>query len=229
VELGISMIGKIHIKVCGMKMTANRESLEELPIDYFGFIFYPGSTRFVGNCEAEILFKLLNTPKFRTGVFVDTAPAEIVRTAKKVKLTHIQLHGRETPDECEQIRRKGFKVIKSFSVYPDFDFTVCNSFAGRCNFFLFDTKGKLPGGTGEKFNWEILNRYELNVPFFLSGGISPGDESAILRLNHPAFYGIDLNSGFEDAPGVKDSGKIKLFLSSLSFLNDLNELNLEKQ
>jgi phosphoribosylanthranilate isomerase len=210
------MIGKLHIKVCGMKMPENRESLEKLPIDYFGFIFYPGSPRFVGDCGEEMLFKLLNTPKFRTGVFVDTTLSEVFLTAGKYKLTHIQLHGRETPDECEQIGRRGFIVIKSFSVHPDFDFSECFSFAGKCDFFLFDTKGKLPGGTGEKFIWNILNDYHLEVPFFLSGGISPGDESAILMLNHPYFYGIDLNSGFEDAPGTKNPEKIKLFLQNLS-------------
>jgi phosphoribosylanthranilate isomerase len=209
------MVGKLHIKVCGMKQPANRELLEELPVDYFGFIFYPGSPRFVGDCGEEMLCKLLNTPKFRTGVFVDTIPAEIIRTAMKYKLTHIQLHGRETPDECDEIGRKGFKVIKSFSVHPDFDFSVCNSFARKCDFFLFDTKGKLPGGTGEKFNWHILNSYHLPVPFFLSGGISPGDESAILRFSHPALYGIDLNSGFEDAIGVKSFDRLKEFIEKL--------------
>jgi phosphoribosylanthranilate isomerase len=213
------MNGNLKIKVCGMKETANRESLEELPVDYFGFVFYPGSPRFVDGCGEEMLFNLLNTPKFRTGVFVDTTPSEIIRTAGKFKLTHIQLHGGEIPEVCEQIGREGYKVIKSFSVHPDFDFSVCFSYAGKCDFFLFDTKGKLPGGTGEKFAWNILNNYHLQVPFFLSGGISPGDESAILAFNHPAFYGIDLNSGFEDAPGVKNAEKIKLFLRSLSILN----------
>jgi phosphoribosylanthranilate isomerase len=210
------MIGNLKIKVCGMKVPANKELLEKLPIDYFGFIFYPGSPRFVGDCEEDTMIELLNTPKFRTGVFVDVTAAEIFRTAVKYNLTHIQLHGRETPEECDEIGMNGVKVIKSFSVHPGFDFSECFPYVRKCDFFLFDTKGKLPGGTGEKFNWQILNDYQLEVPFFLSGGISPGDESAILRLNHPAFYGIDLNSGFENAPGVKNAEKLELFIKNLS-------------
>lgn len=210
------MIGSLHIKVCGMKDPENRELLEELPIDYFGFIFYPGSPRYVGDGNEESLFKLLNTAKFRTGVFVDALPAEIFRIAGKCRLTHIQLHGRETPEECRQIRRKGFNVLKSFSVHPDFDFSVCSSFAGKCDYFLFDTKGNLPGGNGEKFGWDIMGKYDLKVPFFLSGGISPGDEEAISRFSHPSLYGIDLNSGFEDAPGVKNIEKLKHFMQSMT-------------
>jgi phosphoribosylanthranilate isomerase len=210
------MIGKLHIKVCGMKLPANRELLEELPIDYFGFIFHPGSPRFVGTQEEEILLKLFNTPKFRTGVFVDVSPAEIFRRAGKYNLTHIQLHGRETPDECEEIGRNGCKVIKSFSVHPDFDFSVCFPYDGKCDFFLFDTKGKQPGGTGEKFNWQVLSDYRLEIPFFLSGGIAPGDETAIEAINHPMLYGLDLNSGFEHAPGLKNFDLLKKFIGSLN-------------
>lgn len=210
------MIGKLHIKVCGMKEPENRESLEELPVDYFGLIFYSGSPRFVGDSREETLLDLINTPKFRTGVFVDTTPEIIIRTAGKYKLTHIQLHGRETPEECEQIGQKGFKVIKSFSVHPDFDFSVCFPFAGKCDFFLFDTKGILPGGTGEKFNWKILENFRLKVPFFLSGGIKPGDEVAITGFSHPMLYGIDLNSGFENAPGIKNPEELKYFIQNIS-------------
>jgi phosphoribosylanthranilate isomerase len=216
VERGKSMIGKLHIKVCGMKLPANRELLEELPIDYFGFIFHPGSPRFVGDYEEDTMIELLHTPKFRTGVFVDVTAAEIIRKAGKYNLTHIQLHGRETPEVCDEIGRNGFKVIKSFSVHPVFDFSECFPYVRKCDFFLFDTKGKLPGGTGEKFNWQILNDYHLEVPFFLSGGIAPGDETAIAAINHPMLYGIDLNSGFEHAPGLKNFDLLKNFIGSLN-------------
>jgi phosphoribosylanthranilate isomerase len=209
------MIGKLHIKVCGMKLPVNRESLEELPVDFFGFIFYPASPRYVAEGEDDMMFSLLSTAKFRTGVFVDAHPDKIFRIARKYKLTHIQLHGRESSGTCKQIEDNGFKVIKSFSLHPDFDFSECDPYAGTCSFFLFDTKGKQPGGNGEKFKWQILDSYRLQVPFFLSGGISPGDEHAILRLKHPFFFGIDLNSGFEDAPGIKNPGKVKDFIDKL--------------
>jgi phosphoribosylanthranilate isomerase len=209
------MIGELHIKVCGMKEPENRELLEELPIDYFGFIFYPGSPRYVGGLGQNVIRRLISTSRFRTGVFVDAAAEEVISRAQQHQLTHIQLHGKETPSDCEKIRRAGFKVIRSFSVHPEFDFNDCLPYADVSDFYLFDTKGKLYGGTGRKFNWDMLENYRMDVPFFLSGGISPGDESAILRLNHPAFYGIDLNSGFEDAPGVKNIDKIKKFADNL--------------
>jgi len=193
----------------------NRESLEQLPVDYFGFIFYPGSPRYVGGLDQNEFRRLLSTSKFLTGVFVDAVAEEVISTAQQHQLTHIQLHGKETPAECEKIRRAGVKVIRSFSVHPDFDFKACEPFAAVSDLFLFDTKGKEPGGTGKKFNWELLEKYRLEVPFFLSGGISPGDEAAIAAFSHPMLYGIDLNSGFEDAPGIKNCDHIKEFIEKL--------------
>jgi phosphoribosylanthranilate isomerase len=209
------MIDKLHIKVCGIRSPLNREALEQLPVDYLGFIFYKKSPRYVGELEESEQQLLLSTPKFRTGVFLDAPASEVIAIARKRNLTHVQLHGLETPADCGKIRRAGFKVIRSFAVHPEFDFSVCRDFADISDLFLFDTRGKLPGGTGEKFNWEILGKYDLKVPFFLSGGISPGDEEAISRFYHPSLYGIDLNSGFEDAPGLKNVEKIKYFLENL--------------
>ena len=215
VKNAFSMIGKIQIKVCGMKSAENRALLEQLPVDYFGFIFYPGSPRYVGNLEPDDLNQLFSTSRFRTGVFVDAPTEEVIRTAQQHHLTHVQLHGKETPAECEKIRSAGFKVIRSFSLHPEFDFNACEPLTGVSDLFLFDTRGKAPGGTGQKFNWELLERYFLQVPFFLSGGIVPGDEQAIAAVQHPMLYGIDLNSGFEDAPGVKSFERVKTFLDKL--------------
>jgi phosphoribosylanthranilate isomerase len=210
------MIENLFIKVCGIRVPENRESLEQLPVDYFGFIFYPGSPRYVGNLEPDDLKLLLSTARFRTGVFVDAPAGEVISTALQHHLSHVQLHGTETPADCEKIRRAGFKVIRSFSVHPEFDFNVCEPFTLVCDLFLFDTKGKEPGGTGKKFNCDILENYRSEVPFFLSGGIAPGDEAAIAAFRHPMLYGIDLNSGFEDAPGIKNFGKVNFFMEKLS-------------
>ena len=209
------MTGNLKIKVCGMKSAENRVLLEELPVDFFGFIFYPGSPRYAGDQEPSRLEQLLSTGKFRTGVFVDAPAAEVIRTARHHRLTHVQLHGKETPAECKAIREAGFKLIRSFSVHPDFDFRSCEPYAAVSDLFLFDTKGKQPGGTGRKFDWDLLAEYRLQVPFFLSGGIAPGDEAAVAAFSHPQLYGLDLNSGFEDAPGVKSIEKVTLFIDGL--------------
>jgi phosphoribosylanthranilate isomerase len=209
------MIGKLHIKVCGIKSPLNRESLEELPIDYLGFNFYKESPRYMGDLDETDLQKLLSTTKYRTAIFVNAQVDKVISTALGLNLTHIQLHGSETPGECEKIRKKGLKVIRSFAVHPEFDFSLCRDFADVSDLFLFDTRGKWPGGTGEKFNWNILGKYELEVPFFLSGGISPGDEEVISGFGHPSFYGVDLNSGFEDLPGIKNLRKLQSFLENL--------------
>lgn len=215
VKNAFSMIGKIQIKVCGMKSAENRALLEQLPVDFFGFIFYPGSPRYVGDLEPDVLNRLLSTTRFRTGVFVDAPSGEVISAAQQHHLTHVQLHGKETPGECEKVRSAGFKVIRSFSLHPEFDFSACEPFEGVSDLFLFDTKGKVPGGTGQKFNWELLGDFRLEVPFFLSGGIAPGDEAAIGAFRHPMLYGIDLNSSFEDAPGVKSFERVKIFLDKL--------------
>ncbi len=98
-----------------------------------------------------------------------------------------------------------------------FDFSEVTPFAEVSDFFLFDTKARLPGGTGHHFNWQILGNYQLQVPFFLSGGIAPDDAENIRLLRHPALYGIDLNSGFEDAPGLKNYEKLRFFLKKLNY------------
>ena len=209
------MVGKLHIKVCGMKSSLNREELDQLPVDYYGFIFYPMSPRYVYHNTENEMNRLFSTGRKRAGIFVDALPGDVISIANKWDLTHVQLHGNESSETCRIIRGSGLKVIRSFSVDTEFDFEVCRNFAEHSDLFLFDTKGKLPGGTGEKFNWEILENYRLEVPFFLSGGISPGDGPAIAAFSHPMFYGIDLNSGFEDAPGIKNTEKLKSFLKNL--------------
>jgi phosphoribosylanthranilate isomerase len=209
------MIGTLHIKVCGMLSPENRIALEKLPIDLFGFILYPPSPRFVGNLDDRDLFSLVSTLKGKTGVFVNEKNREILRLAERMGLTHIQLHGSETPQDCEELRNHGLNLIKAFRIDPDFDFSSTQPYAGVADFFLFDTKADKPGGTGQKFNWSILERYIYETPFFLSGGIGPGDTESIKSLSHPYLYGLDLNSGFEVAPGLKNTEALQRFLESL--------------
>jgi phosphoribosylanthranilate isomerase len=203
------------IKVCGMKYQANRHDLEELPIDILGFIFYRPSPRDVSILEPADLARLTETQRFKAGVFVNEETAVILRHSELAGLTHVQLHGEETPLRCRELRESGLKIIKAFRMADDFDFSVTSIFSEVADYFLFDTRAEQRGGTGLKFNWQILHNYKGRVPFFLSGGIGPSDVEAVRQFGHPMLCGIDLNSGFEDGPGLKNKEKLRVFLEQI--------------
>lgn len=183
--------------------------------DYLGFIFYPKSKRFVGfEPSSEIMAIVPDTIK-KVGVFVDETPEKVLEIVQLWNLNVVQLHGLETPDYCKQIQHSGITVFKAFSVDESFDFVTLEAYSGVCDFFLFDTKGQLPGGTGQKFNWQLLENYKGNVPFFLSGGIGPDDLEAILNFRHPQLFGIDINSSFEIRPALKDAEKVQKFIHEI--------------
>lgn len=195
-----------------MKHTANREAVEKLPVDWLGFIFYPQSKRFVGeNPEAGIF----NSDKEKVGVFVNENAFEIMALSKKYKLDWIQLHGSENPQTCRMLKMQGLKIIKVFSVDENFDFETTVAFEKAASLFLFDTKTLQHGGSGKKFDWSLLEKYTGHIPFLLSGGIGPEDVEEILKINHPKLTGIDVNSGFEDEPGVKNIEKLKDFIDKI--------------
>lgn len=195
-----------------MKYPDNRNVLEALPIQIFGFIFYPPSPRFVDHEDVATLRKLTDTLKNKAGVFVDATIDHIFKITELAGLTYVQLHGNETPGFCRQIRNCGVSVIKAFRVDESFDFDSIHEYCDMVDFFLFDTKADKPGGTGKKFNWNLLENYKADTPFFLSGGIKPEDAEHLLKVEHPHLHGIDLNSGFEDSPGLKNFEKLKNFL-----------------
>lgn len=198
-----------------MKDPINRLALEVLPIDIFGFIFYPPSPRNVNPDDLSNLRKLTDTQKNKAGVFVDSTADQIMKIIQLARLTHVQLHGNETPGFCGQIRKTGVSVIKVFRVDELFDFAKTKPYQGKVDFFLFDTKAEKYGGTGKKFNWQILEKYKIDIPFFLSGGIDPADAESIKKLDHPMLSGIDLNSGFEDEPGLKNFEQLNVFLDHI--------------
>lgn len=183
--------------------------------NFIGFIFYPKSKRFVGfEPVPEILDDIPDSVK-KVGVFVDETPEKVLDIYRNWKLDVVQLHGHETPDYCRQIQSSGITVFKAFSVDESFDFTILEAYSTVCDYFLFDTKGQLPGGTGQKFNWQLLDNYNGDVPFFLSGGIGPDDLEAIQNFEHPRWRGIDINSGFEISPALKDVIKVKNFIAEV--------------
>lgn len=207
------MTKKLRIKVCGMKFAQNREQVEALGVDLLGYIFYAPSKRFVGETPDPGLFQ---SSKPKVGVFVDENAFEILGLAKNLEFEYIQLHGKENPKTCALLKNQGLKIIKAFPVDEQFKFSKTKAYEEVVDYFLFDTKTPQHGGSGEKFNWDILTNYQGNTPFFLSGGIGSEDVKELKALEHPQFAGVDLNSGFEDEPGIKNIEKLKQFISELN-------------
>lgn len=195
-----------------MKFTENREQVEQLPVDLLGYIFYPPSKRFVGEQPDAGLFL---SAKPKVGVFVDENVFEILGLAKNFGFEYIQLHGKENPKTCQILNKQGLKVLKAFSVDDTFDFNSTILYEDAVDYFLFDTKTELHGGSGQKFNWKVLKKYNGQTPFFLSGGIGPDDTESILQIDHSMLAGVDLNSGFEEEPGLKNIEKLKGFIEQI--------------
>ncbi len=197
----------MKIKVCGLKFPENVQAVAALQPDYVGFIFYPHSPRFVGYVPNEELTGL-RLPAKKTGVFVDKDFSTIKSIIQTYHLDAVQLHGSESAETCAALR-KTVEVIKAFGVDENFDFNLLKAYENSVDYFLFDTKTLVYGGSGKVFDWHVLEKYTLNVPFFISGGLSQENLEEVLKLQHPAFYGLDLNSRFEDEPGLKNIKKLE--------------------
>ena len=197
------------IKVCGMREADNIRDVETLDIDMMGFIFWPKSSRYVSQRPDY----LPNRVK-RIGVFVDEDPEQVKRLAADYGLDYIQLHGHESLEYIFQLG--GLHIIKAFNISTVEDLLQTQPYEGLVDYFLFDAKGKSVGGNGEKFNWDVLSAYQGSTPFLLSGGIGPDDATRVNAFCHPKCIGIDLNSRFELAPGLKDVAKLKEFMCNLN-------------
>ena len=229
------------IKVCGMRETENIRQVAALGVDMMGFIFWPESQRFVKMISAqagiipdyseERLRKMRNKtqasasaenrPK-RVGVFVDEMPQSIVTRVYNYELDFVQLHGNESAVMIENLKRTlipdiapDIKIIKALSIREKDDVKRWREYEGAADMLLFDTKCKTVGGSGEQFDWSVLEAYDGNIPFLLSGGIGPEDAERALKFSHPQFAGIDLNSRFEISPAVKDVEKLKTFIQTI--------------
>jgi phosphoribosylanthranilate isomerase len=172
-----------------------------------GFIFYGKSPRFVGEAGVDVLSDI-PASIYKTAVFVDESVEVINALIEKYNFDAIQLHGHESAEFCAYFKDK-VKVIKAFGLNEDFDFNQLHDYMGNIDFFLFDTKTPVHGGSGKTFNWDILSDYKLNIPFFLSGGLALENMEEIKSIRHPQFYGIDLNSRFERSPAMKDINKLE--------------------
>jgi phosphoribosylanthranilate isomerase len=200
-----------------MRDADNIRAVDGLPVDLIGFIFWPKSSRYVSEVPAY-----LPTKCKRVGVFVDAAIDDICQHIADYRLDFVQLHGHESPDYLRQFRSlygDSIAIIKAFNIATLEDFERTAPYEDLVDYFLFDTKGKAVGGNGEKFDWSVLTYYDGKTQFFLSGGIGPDDAerlkelSAVKGFPTDRYVGIDLNSRFESAPGLKDIVKLKTFLS----------------
>ncbi len=203
----------IKLKICGMREPGNILEVSELQPDFMGFIFYPQSPRCVPD-DFSLPIGLPTSIK-RVGVFVNEKFEPISNTVNKHALDFVQLHGNEPVTLCEELKLAGVGVIKVFSIGEGFDFGAVEPYKNAVDFFLFDTLGKYVGGNASAFDWDILNQYDQEVPFFLSGGISPDNIQDIAKLSEMNLYAGDVNSGVEISPGVKDMNKIKELLMNL--------------
>jgi len=200
------------IKVCGITEKMNMIRLGALEPDLMGFIFYRHSARYMREFLKPDDMDQLTSEIPKTGVFVNSSLDEVRQTARLYKLNYIQLHGYEPPEFCKFLMDEGLQVIKAFGLNKNFDFSLLKDYIDYTRYFLFDTSSEKFGGSGEKFNWDILRNYDLGQPFILSGGIGPDDAQSLFSFEHAAFAGIDLNSRFEDYPGIKNIEKLKHFM-----------------
>lgn len=207
----------MNIKVCGITSKKQLQQLEGLNISYAGFIFHEASPRYAGDKMADEDLIGMDLDIKKVGVFVDKEYEDIMEMVEKFELDMVQLHGNETPALCKELS-EDTEVIKAFKIgatVQSIDQLVA-PYDEVCDYYLFDTaQSGLDGGTGKKFDWQMLINAKIEKPFFLSGGLSPADAAIIKGFKHPDFFGIDINSQFEKEPGVKDMGLILGFLKNL--------------
>lgn len=202
----------MKLKVCGLKYENNIHELIELPIDYMGFIFYKKSPRYIEHNLSYDFMKSVPKHIKKVGVFVNETTTTILNDITRFDLDIIQLHGKETVEQCLELRSH-IKIIKAFQINEHFDFTVLENYVPAVDYFLFDSPTPNYGGSGLTFEWKILEKYTYNVPFFLSGGISEAYIEEIQNLKIPQLIAVDINSKFETEPGLKNTHQIKQFIT----------------
>lgn len=205
----------MKVKVCGMTEFNQLQALENLGVDFAGLIFYEGSKRYVGDKLINQKTEIRNLKINRVGVFVNATKEEIAKAVEDYGLSFVQLHGDESPEFCREMQQF-IPVIKTIRISEATELQVeKDKFENACDYFLFDTDSKQYGGSGKKFNWEVLQSVKINKPFFLSGGIGLQDIEEVKAFNHPMLFAIDVNSKFEISPGVKNLEQVETFVNAL--------------
>lgn len=213
------MDNRTKLKICGITNLEDARFAAGAMADYLGFIFYEKSPRYIDPAEAGAMINWIEGPE-KVGVFVNQSLDDVNRITKETGLDIVQLHGNETPEYCQLVDKR---VIKVIHITPDttpeelkVQITLYDEVA---DYLLFDTKIEgLWGGTGETFNWDLLKDITGDTPFFLSGGLNPGNVKDAIEAVKP--YAVDLSSGLEEKPGLKDFGKIELLMEVMRAVND---------
>ena len=196
-----------------MRDPQQMQTLENMGVDLMGMIFFPKSPRFVDGedgCSGCVPKRIA-----KVGVFVNADLATVVATVKKYNLSFVQLHGGEDVDFANTVKKHtGVGIIKAVSVSGVDDVkNLSVEWESVADYMLFDYKCAVYGGSGQQFDWAVLDEYSLDLPFLLSGGVGVDDAEAVKKIKHPRFAGVDVNSKFEISPAYKDIEKIKTFLS----------------
>ena len=207
------------IKVCGVTMPSQLEALDEMGVDLAGFIFYPKSPRYMVNKIPEDYLRRFRGKIAKVGVFVNMPYEELMKTVEDYRLDMVQLHGDEIPRYCEQVSNY-ITVVKAFRLSENDPIEwMVKPYDEACDMFMFDTLGAGYGGTGKKFDWNVLTNSIINKLFFLSGGIEPSDVEKLKDFAKEEIgkkiFAVDINSKFETSPGVKDLEKVRTFVRNL--------------
>lgn len=214
-----------------MREPDNIRDVMSLGIDLMGLIFWPKSPRYVSQLSSRAGIipdnpdaQIVESKRCKyVGVFVDEMPQNVVTRVYNYKLDYVQLHGNESVTYIDNLRSTlvpdiapDVKIIKALSIREADDVKRWREYKGHVDMLLFDTKCKCVGGSGEQFDWSVLDNYDGNIPFLLSGGIGPDDAERISEFKHPMCVGIDLNSRFEIEPALKDVEQIRQFIKQIS-------------
>ena len=197
-----------------MRYQQNINDVSCLPIDYMGFIFYKASPRFVAELDKKLLQHISQHIQ-TVAVFVNNSVEEICSIVKKYEFDLVQLHGKESVEDCKYLYEQNVNVIKAFSIDSNTSFSSIENYTPYCKYFLFDTATKLFGGSGVQFNWNLLENYVYETPFFLSGGISLENIEEALKINHPQLFGFDINSKIEDSAALKNIATAKQLIQKI--------------
>ncbi|HKJ34124.1 MAG TPA: phosphoribosylanthranilate isomerase [Balneolales bacterium] len=213
---------RTRIKICGLTKLEHARYASGAMADYLGYIFWDQSARYIEPAEASAIISWIEGPQ-NVGVFVNQSLDDVNDIAKLTGIDYVQLHGDETPEYCQLIEKP---IIKSFRIKADTTRTeleeMVEPYKGAVEYFLFDSYDKnAQGGTGKKFNWEILKDWDDEYPFFLAGGLSVDNIRKAVREVKP--YAMDISSSLEESPGVKDFDKMDKFFEEVRAIWDTQE------
>ena len=207
---------RIRIKICGITRPADALCAVEAGVDALGFIFYERSPRAIISQVAATITGLLPPFVDAVGVFVNEELEQVVRLIRECRLAYVQLHGTETPEYCRTLAECAApcRVLKAIRVGPQSTAAEVAPYQDIVHGYLLDTYQKnTVGGTGQSFDWDLIDRLQLTTPFLLAGGLDVENIWEALERVRP--YGVDANSGVEDAPGLKNHRRIHQFIAAV--------------